>query len=176
MYWTKLSEKKVPAGWRNIIHRNYLLPNGNSKTYHILENKNSVAVLPITEFGFFLLVEQFRPGPQIHTLELPAGIIDSGELAFEAAERELLEETGYKAEELCFVGRTHCGVYISGYKYLFAARGCKRVQGQRLEDDGVINLSMGPCSWLREQLRQEYFLNPDNGYKTLDWMERNDWI
>eukprot|EP00039_Didymoeca_costata_P011365 m.159370 g.159370 ORF g.159370 m.159370 type:complete len:211 (-) comp15150_c0_seq1:447-1079(-) len=42
-----------------------------------------------------LLVRQYRPPAQAHTIELPAGLIDPKETKAEAALRELKEETGY---------------------------------------------------------------------------------
>ena len=42
-----------------------------------------------------LLVEQYRPPVECKTLEFPAGLIDEGETAVDAALRELQEETGY---------------------------------------------------------------------------------
>ena len=42
-----------------------------------------------------LLVRQFRPPMERETIELPAGLIDKGETAEQAALRELKEETGY---------------------------------------------------------------------------------
>ena len=42
-----------------------------------------------------LLVEQFRPPVNKYTLEFPAGLVDTGESAKQAALRELWEETGY---------------------------------------------------------------------------------
>lgn len=53
-----------------------------------------------------LLVRQFRPGAflagdqQPFLLEAPAGMIDEGESPIEAAERELIEETGLRAKSL----------------------------------------------------------------------------
>jgi 8-oxo-dGTP pyrophosphatase MutT (NUDIX family) len=57
-----------------------------------------------------LLVKQYRPPIESYTIEFPAGLIDKGETAQEAAIRELYEETGYVGkvdttfstmEELC---------------------------------------------------------------------------
>jgi 8-oxo-dGTP pyrophosphatase MutT (NUDIX family) len=45
-----------------------------------------------------VLVKQFRPPVDAFTIELPAGLIDAGESASEAAVRELWEETGLTAE------------------------------------------------------------------------------
>ena len=44
-----------------------------------------------------IVVRQFRPPLNCHTIELPAGLLDAGETASEAALRELKEETGYTA-------------------------------------------------------------------------------
>jgi ADP-ribose pyrophosphatase len=41
------------------------------------------------------LQKQFRPPVASVTIEVPAGLIDAGETAEEAAVRELKEETGY---------------------------------------------------------------------------------
>ena len=57
-----------------------------------------VNVVPITTENELVLVRQYRHGSQEITLEIPGGIIDPGETPAQAAARELLEETGYRAE------------------------------------------------------------------------------
>lgn len=54
-----------------------------------------VVVVPITEMGEVILVEQHRHGIDGISLEPPGGCIDPGENELEAARRELKEETGY---------------------------------------------------------------------------------
>lgn len=62
---------------------------------------NVVALLPDRRV---VLVRQWRFGVQAPTLEIPGGMIDDGEDARRAAERELLEETGYRAGEWLCLG------------------------------------------------------------------------
>jgi ADP-ribose pyrophosphatase len=70
--------------------------------YAYRTNASGVVVLvPVTDDGELVLVEQFRVPVQSRVLELPAGLVgDNGDLEedFEnAARRELFEETGYHA-------------------------------------------------------------------------------
>jgi len=64
-----------------------------------------VLIISVTAAGELLLVEQFRAAIDGPTIELPAGLVgdlpgSADEQAVEAAHRELLEETGYRAERI----------------------------------------------------------------------------
>jgi ADP-ribose pyrophosphatase len=68
-------------------------------------NASGVVVLvAVTDAGEILLVEQYRKPVQAPVIELPAGLVgdvaDPDEPLLEAAQRELEEETGYRAEQL----------------------------------------------------------------------------
>jgi ADP-ribose pyrophosphatase len=67
-----------------------------------------VGLIPITDDRKIVLVEQFRPPLNARVIELPAGLAGDGKYHNEtlesAARRELLEETGYEAAELKYVG------------------------------------------------------------------------
>ncbi|WKZ56203.1 MAG: nicotinate (nicotinamide) nucleotide adenylyltransferase [Bdellovibrionota bacterium] len=69
---------------------------------HRSTGSNVVAIVAITDQQKVVLVEQFRPALGGPVIELPAGLIgddgDSTESAQSAAERELLEETGFTAQ------------------------------------------------------------------------------
>ena len=75
-----------------------------------------IALVPITDDGKLVLVEQYRPPVGAAVIELPAGLAGDGrhkhETLEEAARRELAEETGYAAATLDYAagGSTSAGI------------------------------------------------------------------
>ena len=65
--------------------------------FHVIEASPWAAVICVTEEQELVLVQQYRHGHGGPSLELPAGVIEPGEDALSAAQRELGEETGYEA-------------------------------------------------------------------------------
>jgi ADP-ribose pyrophosphatase len=74
-----------------------VLPGGATIEYGVLEGSGFASVVPITQEGRVVLVRQWRQPLGAFTLELPSGGVDPGEDPREAAERELFEETGFRA-------------------------------------------------------------------------------
>lgn len=66
-----------------------------------------VNVVAIDSIGRVLMVRQWRFAIAARTLEVPGGIVDPGEDDRRAAERELLEETGYRARTWTRLGEVH---------------------------------------------------------------------
>jgi len=76
-------------------------PGGVRARRDIIHHAGSVVVLAVDESGptpRVLLEWQYRHAAKAYLWELPAGRIDPGEKPLPAAKRELLEETGYTAE------------------------------------------------------------------------------
>jgi ADP-ribose pyrophosphatase len=75
-------------------------PGGVRARRDVVHHTGSVVVLAVDESGStprVLLERQYRHAANDYLWELPAGRIDPGEKALHAAQRELLEETGYSA-------------------------------------------------------------------------------
>ncbi len=105
-------------------------PAGESVSpYYVLEYPDWVNVLALTEQNEVILVRQYRHGLGRSLLELPCGAVDGSiESPLEAAERELLEETGFASDELVASGvlspnpATHTNL-----THCFLAMNCCRV-------------------------------------------------
>ena len=83
------------------------LPGGARIEYGVLESGGFAAVVPVTSDGEVVLVRQWRQPLGAFTLELPSGGVERGEEPGMAAGRELLEETGYRAEGLERLASVH---------------------------------------------------------------------
>lgn len=99
--WTVLSDRKlVERPWLILHEQRVRLPNGHEiEEFHLIEGPSWAAVVALTEDDRVVLVRQYRHGVATTSLEVPAGVIDPGESALAAAQRELLEETGYVADD-----------------------------------------------------------------------------
>jgi 8-oxo-dGTP pyrophosphatase MutT (NUDIX family) len=95
--------------------------------FYCLENGDWVNVIPITAAGEVILIEQFRHGIEEITLEIPGGMVDDGEDAKLAAERELVEETGFVPRETILLGKSRPNPAIqNNWVYHYLAIDCEK--------------------------------------------------
>jgi ADP-ribose diphosphatase len=74
-------------------------PDGFEIKRAIVQHGGSAVMMPIDEKRRVLLVKQYRLPARQYMWELPAGRVDEGETPLQAARRELVEETGYRARK-----------------------------------------------------------------------------
>jgi len=74
-------------------------PSGVRATREVITHPGSVVVLPVLPDGRILMIRQYRHAARQYLWELVAGRIDAGEKPRQAAARELIEETGYRARK-----------------------------------------------------------------------------
>jgi ADP-ribose pyrophosphatase len=84
-----------------------VLPDGRQATREYVVHPGAVAVVPIADDGRLVMERQFRYPIGRVVLEFPAGKLDPGEPALVCAQRELTEETGYRAREWARAGIMH---------------------------------------------------------------------
>lgn len=112
---------------------------GSHKVFEKIKRPDTVVVFAILSDGKILLTKQEQPGkdPFIGAV---GGRIDKGEGVLEAAAREMLEETGYKAERFTIWHAEQPVSKIDWAVYFLLAKGLKRVSDQSLDSGEKINL------------------------------------
>ena len=112
------------------VNRSLVRPpaSGELHPFYSIEADPWVNVVPLTRDGEVVMVRQYRHGSREITLEIPGGIIDPGEEPAEAAARELLEETGYRAAGVRPLGSLNPNpALFSNRVYTYLAEGALRV-------------------------------------------------
>ena len=104
--------------------------------WYVLDWPDWVHVLALTADDRAVLVRQWRPGLGAASLELPGGVMERGEAAdpVAAGRREMLEETGYGADEFRALPPLSPDPAHASNRVLFLlALGAERVAEQRLD-------------------------------------------
>jgi len=130
MEWKKLSEEPIKAGWRKVVRKRFLLPDGEEADFDVKDEGQSVCILAITQSGRVIIASQYRPGPEKVLKELPGGGIEENETPEQAARRELLEETGHEGN-FSYIGATHHCAYSSRVTHHFLATDCRKTHEPR---------------------------------------------
>lgn len=129
---------------------------------------SAVIVIAVTPERNLLFVEQFRIPMNAPTIEMPAGLVgdlDAADTVEEAARRELLEETGWRADEVkvLMVGPTSSGMSNELIAFV-RARGLTRVNaggGDETEDITVHEVPVDEAPrWLAGKMAAGYSMDP----------------
>ena len=149
----KLSSRTVYRGALLRVHEDEVeLPDGGQARREYILHPGAVVILPFVDPDTLLLEHQFRYPLQRHFLELPAGKIEPGEAPELTAQRELLEETGYRARQWQFLTTLHpCVGYSDERIELFLARDL-HFEGHPGEDDEFIETLRLPIDELLEKV------------------------
>ena len=89
-----------------------MMPDGRHAIREYVVHPGAVVVVPILDDGRLVMERQFRYAVGRVLLEFPAGKIDAGESRLVCAQRELVEETGYRAREWAYAASTARAVLV----------------------------------------------------------------
>ena len=154
--WTLLdSEYLIRRPWMTARRDHVRLPSGvEMEEYYVLEYPDWVNIIALTTEGKMVLERQYRHARQLVGWELPAGVIEKGEEPLKAAQRELLEETGYTGGtwEHFMTICPNAGA-CTNVSHTFVAHNVKRTDSQHLEQTEDIAFCELPESEVLDMLK-----------------------
>ena len=133
---TQLTTKLVYDGkMLEVREDNVRLPNGKIARREYIRHSGAVVIIPLLDDNTIVMERQFRYPLGRHFLELPAGKIEPGEHPLATAQRELVEECGYRAGAWRHLATVHpCIGYSDERIEFYLARQLTAVE--RALDDG----------------------------------------
>lgn len=135
--WETLESKYlIKRPWLTARVDKVQLPNGViHPEYYVLEYPDWINVIALTKDHRFVMVEQYRHGLGEVFTELVAGVIEKNEEPLHAAQRELLEETGYgNGDWQLFTVLSANPGSMTNLTYTFLATGVEKLSKQHLDE------------------------------------------
>jgi len=124
LFWVTEDHAKGPSGFqikRSIVH-----------------HAGSAVMMAVDDKRRILLVRQYRLPARASLWELPAGKLDPGEKPLQAAKRELIEETGYRARRWQkLISFFPSPGYISEKMTIFVAADLTAGQAHPMDDERI---------------------------------------
>lgn len=140
---------------------------GSHETFERLKRSDTAVVVPITDRGEIMLIEEEQPGrPPFVTF--PGGRKTTlKEDPLLAAQREFLEETGYTSGDWTLWNAVQPTSKIDWAIYTFVAKGCRKIGEQKLDKGEKISLKLVSFEEFMDLASKDSFGNPDIMIKVL---------
>lgn len=141
--WQVLSSEYIHKGpWATLRTDKCQMPDGRIvPSYYVLEYPDWANAVAVTEDNKIIMVRQYRHAAGVVSLEIPGGVIESGESPEVGMKRELLEETGYQFDDMQFLCKLHANPSTANnVTHCYLAKGGKKVQAQHLDESEQIEV------------------------------------
>ena len=143
--WTVTEKKtllKTPV--LDVLQQTEVSGTGLEGEFIAMDASDWAMVVPVYN-NSFVTVRQWRHAEERITVEFPGGIIDPGEEPAQAAARELLEETGFRAGRMELLGVCSPNpALFKNHLHVFLAEDLTATGQQHLDEDELLNYELIP--------------------------------
>jgi ADP-ribose pyrophosphatase len=123
-----------------VVRESIQTPGGKTKTREIVRHPGACVIVPLLDDGRVCLIRNWRVAVNQTLIELPAGTLEPPEPPEKTAERELIEETGYRAKKIEFLHDFFLSPGILDEKmHLYLATGLTAGESAREEGEEIEN-------------------------------------
>ena len=153
--WRRVSSRTVAECPVFTVKENHYVRNGDDKPvpFYSVDVPDWVNVIAITPDDEVVLIEQYRQGIEEMALELPSGIVDDGEEPEAAAKRELLEETGFEADEWVLLATSQPNpAFHNNRIHHYLAKGARKVKEPELDENESVATTLKSLAETRRLL------------------------
>lgn len=160
--WQRYKPDEVlHSGRQRVTMKHFRSEDGGTFDFETVgfSGKNAATVVAVTSSGKAIVTKQFRVGPEAIMWECPSGAIEDGEGLEEAAARELLEETGYQAQSMVYLGSAYDSPYSSMERHFFLAENCDQAGEPQPDDLERIEVELVSISRLIENAKSGKMTN-----------------
>jgi 8-oxo-dGTP pyrophosphatase MutT (NUDIX family) len=160
----------------SLIKENVTLDNGITTDMEFIEHPGAAAIIPLLNKNRIVLLNQYRQALRKYIWEIPAGTLDPRESAMNCAKRELIEETGFSADQWHRRGEiTPVPGYSDERIHVFLAKGLQPAV-RHLDKDEIIQVHEVECEEALDMIRRGEIQDAKSIaglFLAFDWLKEN---
>jgi len=133
---------------------------GKEHDFYVIESADWVNIIPLTSDNQVVMVRQYRHGTRQISLEIPGGLVNPQDTPLDTARKELLEETGYQAEEITLIGTAHPQPALFNNRcFTFLATNVRKTAALDLDEGEDIEVALISLSDIPRLIREGEITN-----------------
>ena len=161
----------------NLVAENVTLDNGITTDMEFIQHPGAAAIIPMPDHTRVILLNQYRHALRKYIWEIPAGTLDPRESVISCAKRELIEETGFSADQWHPLGKiTPVPGYSDERIHVFLATGLQPAE-RHLDKDEIIHVHEVEFEAALDMIRQGDIQDAKSIaglFLAFDWLKKNE--